>query len=194
MAFLEMISASDGPLTLAIAKAHGRIRTDKEDDLIQLYLDGVVEFAEDFIGLDIRDKEYKQTGSQLGACVTLEASQVKSVASIKYKKNGALVVIPEAEYQLYKKLNLSTVNAVSNGSFPVMFPAGDGGPDGYEIVFSTGWVNMPAQLKNAILNHFMFFYENRGDAIAAGASAGSGLISMPPETERIYKQFRILRV
>lgn len=194
MAFLELLTKGPGPISVETAKAHGKIRTDKEDQLIQIYLDGVFNYVEDFTGLDIRPKTYKQTGSQLGNCLILHAGQVQSVTGLSYLSNGVNVEIPEAEYNLYKRIYQSSLGPVSNGGFRVQFPLTDGGANGYTALFTTDWPDLPSQMIIAMLNHFMFFYENRGDAIAAGASAGSGLITLPPESERVYKQYRVTRI
>lgn len=203
MAYLELLTSAAGPIDIALAKAHGRIRNDLEDALIQVYLDSVFEYVEDFTGKDIRQKTYKQTGEQLNSsviklddctCVTgliLEASQVTSIQSVFYAVDGVQTELTSTDYNLYKKLYQSFITPASGIS---EFPDTDGGPEGYTIEFTTDWADLPSQMIGAMLSHFMFFYENRGDAIAAGASAGSGLITLPPESERIYKQYRATRI
>lgn len=201
MAHLQLLTAAAGPINVALAKSHGKIQHSIEDLLIQVYLDGVFQAVEDFIGLDIRQKTYRQTGEQLNSSaikldncnivsgLVLDANEVASIQSVSYLSDGVPTALPSSDYHLYKKIYQSFISPSSGSKFPVT----DGGPEGYTVEFTTDWVVLPPSLIVAMLDHFMFFYENRGDTIAAGASAGSGLITMPPESERIYKQFRITR-
>lgn len=68
-------------------KQHNDIDTNEDDELLDLYINGITEFLENKIGREIEKNEHTEyfNGDEIGGCVILKNSPVVSITSFQYR-------------------------------------------------------------------------------------------------------------
>ena len=151
------------PVSVALAKANGRIETDAEDELVELYIKAALAYAERYCGVAFEPQTWEVVlDSFPQAEIALPLGPVVSVQSVKLDTDEGEVEVDALNYEVDRNgwvvpvsgyswpTAMSAVNAVR-----VRYVAGEGSPDDVKI---------------AVLLLAEHYYENRaasGDRIEA---------------------------
>lgn len=196
------------PITLTEVKSFAKISTNSDDSLITMMIEAATEQAEKFTRRDFITRTYNTfrdsfPGDFKGSSVSayrmtsftdsgnygfeLRRSPLQSIESVKYVDiTGATIVIPPTVYYATVEEDYSTLLTQVDQSWPT---------DAVEqsqaitIEFKTGFgdnaTDVPSDIRQALLQHVTFLYENRGDC---GCDEGANI---PPAAKRTYLQYRI---
>ena len=195
------------PISLAEVKAFAKITTASDDAIIQMMIDAAIDYAEKFTRRDFITRTYNTfrdsfPNTFLGNPSSnlqnspfndsgnfgfeLRRSPLQSIESVQYTDTaGATIVIPTTVYYAPLEEDYSSLLTQIAQSWP---------SDALEqlqaitIEFKTGFgdnaTDVPSDIRQALLMHSSFLYENRGDC-------GCDDASVPSAAKRIYLQNRI---
>lgn len=208
-----------GPVSLTLFKQHINVTHTLTDELLQVYLNAAVEFAEKYTNVTLINRTYTTfrdffpnpnqsegyytygrvpTGASTLIPSTignvgfeLRRSPVTSVSSIIYTNtdNNSITVDP-AIYYLSAEKDYSEVLLLENRSWPTDLLHK---LQSVSIVFVAGQgatdADIEACWKVAIMNHAAMLWANRGDC-----SDGNCLKELPLSSKAFYDQKRIISV
>lgn len=180
------------PITLAEAKAFCRVDVSTDDTLITALIDAVVEIGEKFTNRCFVTRTIE------GFYSGLDSSRLETTYFLNVRR-APLITISDLEYYsdaAYTSFTDYTLRQ-SNGFSRILFT--NGASDAvidtdaiypWKLTFTAGYgaaSDVPQAIKQALLAHVNFLYENRGDVVA------DGKIGMPLETKAIYSgKYRII--
>tara|TARA_R110000772_G_C13310322_1_gene440408 strand:- start:15382 stop:16062 length:681 start_codon:yes stop_codon:yes gene_type:complete len=208
-AYTYKVTASPAttPISLAEVKAFAKITTTADDALITMMIESATDYAEKFTRRDFITRTYKTfrdnfPNTFLGSPSSnlqnspfndsgnfgfeLRRSPLQSIESVQYTDTaGATIVIPTTVYYAPLEDDYSSLLTQIAQSWP---------SDALEqlqaitIEFKTGFgdnaADVPSGIRQALLMHTLFLYDNRGDC-------GCDDESIPQSVRRIYLQNRI---
>ena len=205
----KVINTPDtSPVSLAEVKSFAKITTNSDDPLICMMIESATAYAEKLTRRDFITRTYRTfrdsfpgdfhgqylSGLQVNHLngagnhgFEIRRSPLQSIESVKYTDTvGAVIVIPTTDYYATLEEDYSTLLTQIGKSWP---------SDALDqlqaitIEFKTGFgddaADVPSDIKQALLMHATFLYENRGDC---GCDDGANI---PPAAKRIYLQNRI---
>lgn len=194
------------PISVDEVKSFAKISTSADNDLISVLISSAVEYAEQLTKRDFITRTYRTFRDHfpepyLGFCdmhphraFKIRKSPLQEILQITYidQSNNTVVVDPSIYYYTEEDDYSSLINNPGK-SWP-----GDSLErlQAIQIDFNSGYGDtgdsVPATLRNALLMHVTFLYENRGDCeeICSG-SAKCGPSSTPSSSKSIYLQYRI---
>lgn len=173
---LRLISAPTTlPISVAEAKANGRIDNMEEDALIEGYIRAALAYAEKWCGLAFEAQTWEEV---LDAFPTKEIEltwgPVASVTSVKYTDaDGVEQTVDSADYVLDSVSRDAWVIPVSGFSWPTTMEV----VNAVRVRFVAG-AGTPADVRQAIMLLTEHFYENR-------AAAGEAMHSIPLGVEAL---------
>jgi uncharacterized phiE125 gp8 family phage protein len=171
------------PVTLAEAKAHMKVTSDEDDDLITALIEAVTQWAEAYTGRDSRENVWTLTIDEFEDRIELRRSPVASITSVKYIVSGSPVTISSSVYYLKKGHQWSEILLQEDQTWPTDL---DEIEAGIEIEFKTEAPRHLGRMKAGMLQHIALLYENRGDCDADTAKSSGATL--------LYDQFRIARI
>lgn len=190
--YVVVEEAASAPVTLAEAKAFCRIEVSDDDTIIDALISAATEQGELFTNRVFVERTIE--GFFSGVC----SSHAEPYYFIEIRRSplitlSALEVYSGGAYAAFTDYVLRNDDRFSR----VLFPNGlaDANLDSdavypFKITFTCGYgaaADVPDDIKQAVLAHINFLYENRGDVIA------DGKISMPLEAKAIYSgKYRIM--
>jgi len=177
MDFFEIVT-NEGPYPLELSEVKNYLRVDNsvDDGLIQGMIDAAIDFGEKYCNREFSIKTFDGYFSD-PYCVYLKKSPVQSVTSVQYSKDGVFTAFTDFERVKRSSYDYIRMKSIPDIDIDVTY--------GFKVQFVAGYPETPpAGLKNAILAHIGFMYENRGDVIAEGG------ISLPPEVKQMYHRYR----
>lgn len=183
---------SDTPISLTEAKAHCKIEVSDDDSLITSLIGAVTSMGElytnrcfvqrtiecDFSGFDYsRLEAYPFVAIRRSPLITISSLQVIVDGSLEAFTDYAVKKMPSFSRLIFK-----------NGTSGVSVDADV--PLPWKVTFTAGYgasSSVPYDIKQALLAHVAFLYENRGDAVS------DGKLRMPLETKAVYDgKYRII--
>ena len=182
MAFVEQIFYYS-PVVVSLEKAKKQLRFDDaeafhlEDDLIQMYVDGAVKKAENYINSEISEKKFRVTGSSFDDVLTFSRQIIRSVDVFSYKDvDGTVHEIGSENY------SLQTVDRYEN---VILFSDGYELPevkksirDAVTLEVTTGYsgAEVPEDMRIAILLLASGYHEHREDTVKEKTTSAENLL------------------
>lgn len=171
------------PTIITLAKAKKQLRFDDadanhiEDDLIQVYIDAAVSYAENYTGQEITEKKYKINGKSFTDALTFSTQKIQSIDSIKYlDKNGDLQTIAADNYQL--KTVDKYENTLEFTEDFIMPTVQEYKFNAVQIELTVGYAanKVPKSMMVALLMLVSHYYENRQDAVKEKCTAAEDML------------------
>jgi uncharacterized phiE125 gp8 family phage protein len=176
-----LISEDASPVTLAESKSFLRVDTDFDDTLITNLIDSCTRWGETFVSKSFRTQFYacSDVVSKNGVCVNLPKSSVSSVDEVSYSDSeGNLVIVDPSEYTLVRSKQISHITVSSSET-----------SESYNVTLQCDPpVEQLAVMRQGILHHVSYLYENRGDTVAVGK------LDAPLETINLYNSIKTIRI
>jgi uncharacterized phiE125 gp8 family phage protein len=155
----QIVAYGPMPITLSEAKLFLKVDTTADDSVITNIIEQVVMFAEAHTSRELRPNQWYGLTEEFESVLT--KNPVSQIAQIDYiDENGSTAIVPQSSYQLKKQLLNSRVILSFGGVWPT-----DVGRvvDPIRISFSTSAHSMLPIVKQDMLRHIAWEYENRGD-------------------------------
>lgn len=178
------------PLSLAAAKAHLRVTTDAEDELIRDYVASAVEFVESAAGVQMITATWTLEISELVGDIILGVRPVREINNFTYvDASGATIVLDSSDYVVRRDLvGATTLSPV--GSWPAT--ANDRSPVA-TIVYSAGFGDSPEDVPSALLQAVRLlaahWYEHREAVVTGTIESEVGLA-----VREILRQYRLVNI
>jgi|TARA_Y100000310_G_scaffold320268_1_gene376545 uncharacterized phiE125 gp8 family phage protein len=218
-AYRVTVPPANGAVTLTTLKEHLRITNDRQDTILQLYLDAAIHFAEDCTGLALITQTYEterdffpNTSSEAyyldGAMpetfnattgnvgFELRRGPVQSVESLEYVQLNTAATYTTVDPTLYYVVNpeagkLANLLLAPEQTWPT--DAISPRPSAIRITFVVGFgdndTDVPADIRLAILEHATQMFANRGDC-ASDSCAGL----LPAISKGIYNKHKVVNL
>lgn len=181
------------PVTLAEAKEYLRVDSSAEDALITNLINVAVLFCEKYTKRDLINKTYKTYRDNFSNKIIIKKSKLQSITSIQYYNNSdSLITISPSVYYFTDETDFSSIYLKNNQTWPsdnnisrlqniiITFVAG----------FGPAASDVPADLKQGLLQHIVAMYERRGDCEGELGDTESSAV-LPQVTRDIYNLYRI---
>lgn len=178
-----------GDLALSLeeeVKPYLKVTSEDDDNLIQVMISAVQQWAEGYMGVDLRARTWTLFLDEFTDRICLRRSPVASIITVKYTLATVLTTIVSTTYYLKKGVQFSEILLEDDQSWPT-----DGDETVKEATIQIEFVTeIPEKIDNfklGMLKHIAHLYQNRGDfdmkhsAIASGAT-------------KFYDQKQIVRV
>ena len=179
----EIITPPSGAVvTLDEVKAYLNIEpSDTSDEaLLAILIAAAVDYCERYTGRVLLETGFRLT---------------RNMINCKYRSDLAKNPLKEvtlAEYNDGDGFVTSTDNRVNSGDYPyVVFEDKCWGCDRevvFKVEFTAGYENVPPSLKQGILAHIAFMYENRGDCACSDGS------NVPGYVKTIYNGYKVISI
>ena len=184
------------PISLSELKSYLKITTSTDDTLLLLIIDLVTEVAEKIMRRDLISKTYttyRDAISFTSKYLVLRRSKLLAVNYIKYIDiNDVLITISPTIYSNTIEADYSKIFLNKNENWPSDV---QDVPQAIQISFDAGYgtlsIDVPADIRGALLQHAALFYENRGDCACDGVGAE---LSLPSQSRKIYDLYKIRQV
>ncbi len=184
--------AAGRPLTLSETKAYLKYTASDQDDFINLLIDAATACGEKYTGRDFINKTYTTFRDTFWDCFQLRRSRVSDVTSIKFLLNDVLTPVATTVWGFTDVNGYPDIFLKEDQVWPTDV---DNVPQAIEIVFIAGFgaddTFIPADIKQALLAHILFMFENRGDCPTDSGFADMGL---PAITRTLYNKIRIINL
>lgn len=155
----QIVAYGPMPITLSEAKLFLKIDTTADDSIITNIIEQVVMFAEAHTSRELRPNQWYGLTEEFDSVLT--KNPVSQIAQIDYvDTNGSVSIVPLSTYQLKKNVLDSKVIL----AYGMTWPSDIGQVvDRIRIAFSTSAHSMLPIVKQDMLRHISWEYENRGD-------------------------------
>lgn len=177
-------SISKNPVLLNDVKSYLKNPPSSDDTLIQILIDGCIEYGESYTRRDFRINTWQLLIDDFKDRILLRRNPINTILSVKYLVNDILLTVPISIYYLKKGVQSSEILLKKNQSWPTDL---DEIEHGIEIIFTTTAYRDLNIIKDALYRHIAHLYTNRGDCDVKSASNISG-------ASIIYDQFRVARI
>ena len=150
---LQVVTPGELPVTLVEAKAHLRLDSADEDDLVMRLIRSATERAESFTGRTLCTAQLRLTldGFPCGREIELPAPPLRSITSVKYfDVTGELQTLPPAAYHQDE----TTAPGLLVRAWGARWPATQRRPGAVRIDYEAGYGapdDVPAGIKEGIL-------------------------------------------
>ena len=174
------------PVTLTEAKAWLRVSTTDDDTLINALITAARQFGEKYCNRIFTERTIvgEFGGVDVSNFETYKFIQVRRAPLIAI---SALEIYTEGAYAASTDYLLKNINGFPRILFPNGIEADETVVYPIKVTGTFGYQTVPEDLKQAVLSHIAFWYENRGDTSAEAN------LSMPLETKSIYSgKYRII--
>ncbi len=166
-----LMSSKANFITLNSAKQYLRVNHVHDDEMIKNMLEVVCEVAENYIGIKLRLVSWKITiHGNLPSKIKLAKGPINQIESFKiYKNNGEISYLSKDHYDLDENYIWMKRGYITDSS---------------EIIYSSGYKaeELPAPIKQGMLEHLAKIYDMRGSDQALPLSARS-----------LYQPYKIVR-
>jgi hypothetical protein len=174
------------PIDLIKIKQHLRIRVNKQDALLETYLNAAVTAGEKYTSRDFRANTWTATASEFIELEEIHKAPIDTITSLKYLVSDVLTTIATSVYYFHKCPHWSAVLLQEDQVWPTDI---DDRLGGIELIFTT--VPTGTYLDEArlgLLKHVAYLYENPGDFQSATDDLKASGAAIH------YSQFRIPRI
>ena len=187
----ELTTSGTVPVTLTVAKSYLRIpeTVEVDDDLVTLFLVSAADFAEQYTRRELRANTWTLFLDEFPVRIPLFRDPVDTITSVKYLNDADtpdIITVAASVYYLKNNVQASEVLLLPDQEWPVDVNEQEGT---VEIEFVTEAHRNLDQMKNGILRHVAFLYENRGDC-----DPGKGDAAKLSGATDLYDQIRVVRV
>lgn len=169
--FYELTDENQGPppVTLAEAKAHLKLGTDADDDLLSLLVNACSEAAEKYAGRELRVNTWTLVVDAFEDRIRIRRDPVAAITSIQYQDEAdATQTVATTVWYLKRGQQFSEVLLQDGQEWPTDVVEREAA---ITITFTTQAHRYLEQARVAILRHVQFLYENRGDCDPSGPGA-----------------------
>jgi uncharacterized phiE125 gp8 family phage protein len=173
---------ASGQLTLTEAKSFLRVDYNDDDSIITNLIYGVTGYFENTTAryFTAQDWTVSFPRSESSGYVEIQRGWLSSVSEIRLWNDTTSSFAASTDYYLYPNNGFSRIIFSEAISDPT------NAPFSIQVDFSCGITSIPLDLKQALLAHINFLYENRGDVVAVGK------LQAPLESELVYGNYRII--
>lgn len=186
--YLLETDAVNKPIDLFLLKQHLKVTTTSEDALLNLIIDAVTKFGEDYTWRDFITKTYTTRRHFFPRAFRLRKAVVQVINSIKYQKMGVETVVPTTVYFLTNATGFPRIELQLDQEWP---DDEDRIAQTITIEFASGYglvgTDVPGDIRMALLNHAAELYKSRGDCTDCSCQS-----TLPANAKVIYDQYRIL--
>lgn len=170
--YILVTDSATEPLTLAEVKTYLRIDGTDYDNILTPLIKTVRQLAEKITGRDMINKTWK---TYLDCFpyrdgIELRKSKLQSITSINYYTSSVLTLLSSATYYVTDEDSYSSIYLVDGQSYP----STDTRKQAVEITFVSGYgidaTFVPEALKQAMLSHIAYLFENTGDCTDSGVA------------------------
>tara|TARA_R110000787_G_scaffold287_1_gene921 strand:+ start:1094 stop:1681 length:588 start_codon:yes stop_codon:yes gene_type:complete len=168
--YILITDSATESLTLAEVKTYLRIDGTDYDNILTPLIKTVRQLAEKITGRDFIDKTWKTYLDYFPGRegIELRKSKLQSVTSINYYNKNTLTLLNAADYYITNEVDYSSIYLIEGQSYP----ATDNRRQAVEITFVSGYGAdadaVPQALKQAMLSHVAYLFENTGDCTDSG--------------------------
>lgn len=176
----DVIASSQ--LTLTEVKAFLRVEHTDDDSLITSLIYGVTGIFERLTGRYFTAQSWTVSFpcTESGAFVEIQKGWLNAISAVRLYDEATSSFIATTDYYHQKR------NGFHRVVFEEFIEQPTNKPFAIEIDFTCGITSIPPDLKNALLAHINYLYENRGDVESIGS------LSIPRESDIIYGNYRII--
>ena len=176
--YILVTDSATEPLTLAEVKTYLRIDGTDYDSILTPLIKTVRQLAEKITGRDFINKTWKTYIDYFpGYCegIEIKKSKLQSITDIKYYLSTVLTTLSSAVYYFTDEDTFSSIYLVDGQSYPTI----DVRKQSVVITFVSGYgadaTYVPQALKQAMLSHIAFLFENTGDCADNGEAQFKGM-------------------
>ena len=171
--YILVTDSATEPLSLAEVKTYLRIDGTDYDNILTPLIKKVRQLAEKITGRDFINKTWKTYLDYFpDDCegVELRKSKLQSITHIKYYASSVLTTLSSAVYYNTDESFYSSIYVVDGQTYPVS----DDIKQSVVITFVSGYgsssTDVPQALRQAMLSHIAYLFENTGDCGDQGVS------------------------
>lgn len=159
------------PVLLADIKAYAKIDTGTADDTILGYLITTArQQCEDFTGISIVPRTITAVLNNSCGGIFLPYCPFKTLTSVTDQDGNVLT-----DYK------------ISGTTFPQLISPCE---DRLTLIYTTGYENLPQEIKTAILQQTFYLYENRGESAVISRSGVVAELTLSPQAKATLQRFR----
>ena len=179
-------SADVSPLSLNEAKAYMRVLSVRDDTIITSMINAATSWGENYTGRDFRRKSWTLKQDFFWHSNKLDRDPVAAITSVKYQNTlNVEITVDPALYYLKKLTQYSELLIDPDSSWPTDLSDRE---HAVTIDFDTAEYYEKEEIFNALQQHVLYLYTNRGDCGCDKESADKSGSTL------IYDQFRISRI
>lgn len=180
---LELTVDHIAPEVVSLVKAKKQMRFDDaeaehlEDDLIYVYIEAAVKYAENFIESEISEKKYEIRGKSFKDALSFSRQKVQAIDVIKYKDiAGELKTVEAANYHL-ETVDKYETKIVFNEDY-ILPEVKQFTPDAVTLFVTVGYAagKVPKDIIVAVLMLASSYNEKREDSIKDKRTAAENLL------------------
>jgi len=164
--YLVTILPVGTPITLDEAKEHLKETSNDRDGEIISLINTVTSIAELITGRDMINRTYEcylDCFPMKHGSIKIRRSRLQSITSIQYYSDNVLETVDPADYYFTQSPNFSNINLFQGN----IWPDTDKRKQAVIITFVSGYgsdaCDIPAALKQGMLSHLAYLYDNAGD-------------------------------
>lgn len=172
--YILVTDAASEPVTLSEVKTYLRIDGTDYDNILTPLITTVRQIAENITGRDFINKTWKTYLDSFPTCyregIQIKKSKLQSITSLKYYTDEVLTLFDSSNYYVSEEDTYSSIFIKDSASWPSI----DFRKQAIEIIFVSGYgadaTYVPQALKQAMLSHIAYLFENTGDCSDNGTS------------------------
>jgi uncharacterized phiE125 gp8 family phage protein len=182
------------PVTITEIKEFARIDGNEEDSILEVFLSGVVNNVEAYLGRALITRTYKMVMDEWNDReIELPMPPLISVSSIKTIDEDNVETTYDSSN--YFVITESIPGRVVIKKDSIMPTNTDRDKAGYSITWNAGYTDIPKQIKIAIMQWVTMIYENRSMVENEMNTINRVTeLQIPNEVKKILQPFRVLRV
>lgn len=170
--YILITDSTSEPVTLAEVKTYLRIDGTDFDNILTPLIKTVRQLAEKITGRDFIDKTWKTYLDCFPSNeIEILKSKLQSITSIKYYKDSVLETFDSSKYYITNSEHYASIYLVDGQDYPGGL---DNRKQAVEILFVSGYGAdasfVPEALKQAMITHIAYLFENSGDCPDNGES------------------------
>ena len=176
--YVLVTDSATEPLTLTEVKTYLRIDGTDYDSILTPLIKTVRQLGEKITGRDFINKTWKTYLDYFpDDCegIEIRKSKLQSITHIKYYLSGVLTTLSSAVYYITDEAFYSSIYVVDGQTYPTA----DTRKQSVVITFVSGYgadaTYVPQALKQAMLAHIAFLFENTGDCSDSGEAQFKGM-------------------
>jgi uncharacterized phiE125 gp8 family phage protein len=165
MIFTRTTDATTEPITRDEAKKQCRVEGTYEDVEMDALIKTARQQLEKYSERSFLEQTWKGEFDRFpSGDILLPYGPVKSVTSVKYYKDGTLTTISSSDYRVDMSSTLARIETIDS------WPSADDRNNAAEVIYITGYITVPEQIKHAIKAQVLHLYHFRGDGKVGAVS------------------------
>jgi len=180
MNLIQTVAPLSEPLSLEDAKTFMHILEDDEDTLIESFISGAREYAENYTNRQLEVATFELTNEIIYCGFALPKNPVQSVTKIEYMDlNGTYQIMPNTDYYVYVDNGISKLHINKMPSYKCDKRA-------FKITFVSGYDVVPSSIISYIKMAVSTMYENR-ESYVIGVSVDKSANPLLDKMLNIYR-------